>query len=155
MSLRPCGEKKKKKRKSIAIPLAICRTLIAFHNFLQAYIHNGVLSVQFCVESSVLAHENCLWRDSRRKVIMYDANFHRKMPDIVHSGACMSVHTTLRRLYIFLDSASLLLLVLIMPCSLCTECCGWCLFARTQPELMASFPAAQLSVEWITRSLKM
>lgn len=53
-------------KKSVAIPLAICRTLIAFHNFLQAYIHNGVLSaiVQFYVKSSILAHENCLWRDS-------------------------------------------------------------------------------------------
>lgn len=68
-------------KKSTAIPLAICRTLIAFHNFLQAYIYNGVLSaiVQFYVESSILAPENCLRLESRLEVIMDDAHFNRKM----------------------------------------------------------------------------
>lgn len=67
-------------RESTAILLAICRALIAFHNFLQAYIQNGVLGaiVHFYVKSSILAHENCLWRDCRWKVNTYGANFNRK-----------------------------------------------------------------------------
>lgn len=70
MSPRPRGEGKK----STAISLAICRTLIAFHNFLQAYVQNGVLGaiVNFYVESSILARE---WRS---KVNTYDANCNRK-----------------------------------------------------------------------------
>lgn len=52
-------------KKGVVTSLAICRTLLAFYNFLQAYIYNGRLSgVVHDVESSFLAHENCLWPDS-------------------------------------------------------------------------------------------
>ncbi len=143
-------------KKSTALTLAVCRMLIALHSVLQAYVYNGVLSaiVQSYVESAVFAHENCLWCDSRWKVIMYDANFNSRRPTSA-GQACSRWSLQVCRLEMNQQTKSLILRHQIKRCwlnegnsssrrydsELYVLYAEPCLFACAQPELMSSFPA--------------